>query len=255
MMDLEKRPNPSSWARLMDLALPILGHVFPTLDPAGQPTWTLGGGTAIALRIVHRVSDDVDLFVGATDLRLFTPTRNGSAARLSADMQFPGNYLKFLMKEGEIDFLPGPLMTEPGFTLERFRGTTIALQTSEEVILKKVRYRATTFKPRDIFDLAAVARTSGTLGASLMLETGDRLPTLLTAIQRHDAQSFGKAQINPLPGFESLMNTALAEATDYVNDLIDPPKGKKRPLRMPQQDSTQPQSKEPSALTHTDGST
>ena len=143
MIELQDRPNPSGWANLLSRTLPLLDHVFGQItSPAGAPSWTLGGGTAIALRIAHRVSDDIDIFVGATDLRAFIPMHNPCAAALAAGMQFPGNYLRFELADGEIDFLPGPLLSSPGFTWETFFGRPVALQTCEEVILKKVRYRA-----------------------------------------------------------------------------------------------------------------
>lgn len=46
----------------MQLALPALDHVFGRKDPDGDPDWTLGGGTAIAIALDHRVSFDVDVF-------------------------------------------------------------------------------------------------------------------------------------------------------------------------------------------------
>ena len=54
----------SRWRELLDLALPALDHVFGTrVDETARPAWTLGGGTAIAIRLDHRISHDVDLFV------------------------------------------------------------------------------------------------------------------------------------------------------------------------------------------------
>ena len=221
MTDLRDRPNPSRWSGLLARALPLVDHVYGGKDiDTDKAAWTLGGGTAIALRITHRISDDVDLFVDTMDLRAFIPMRNPHARGLSDDMQFPGNYLKFLLQDGEIDFLPGPLISNPGYTWETFGGRRVALQTSEEVILKKVRYRSGSFKARDAFDLAAVARLSEHLGTLLVDETGDMLPTLLTALGRHDGTTMAKANIRPLAGYENLASTAVAESTAFITDLI-----------------------------------
>jgi hypothetical protein len=55
---------------LLDRALPALDHALgPDPFARGRPSWSLGGGTAIALRIAHRLSDDIDLFVPTALLR------------------------------------------------------------------------------------------------------------------------------------------------------------------------------------------
>lgn len=220
MSELQDRPNPSDWAKLLARALPLLDHVFGApVDGSRAPLWTLGGGTAIALRIAHRVSDDIDIFVGATDLRAFVPKQNPHAEALAAGMQFPGNYLRYQLSEGEIDFLPGPLLSTPGFTWETFRGRPIALQTCEEVILKKVRYRAGSFKARDAFDLAAVSRVSPRIGKLLVEETGDRLDILMAALARLDAGTMGKANIRPLSGYEDHADEATEVARTFLTGL------------------------------------
>ena len=216
--DLARRDNPSSWAELFRLALPILDHVARGSEPVD---WSLGGGTAIALRIAHRVSDDIDIFVRGGDLRALTPFRNPASAALRASVQFPGHYLKLQLPIGEIDFLSGAMLTDPGFTRESFEGRDVALQTCEEVIARKVRYWAAAFKARDVFDLAAVARASTALHDTLWSEVADRLPVLLTAIERHGPDSFARANIRPMRGFEDLADVAVAEARALVLSLLD----------------------------------
>lgn len=45
------------YRNLLNLALPVLDHVFGALtDQNAKPPWTLGGGTAIALWIDHGIS-------------------------------------------------------------------------------------------------------------------------------------------------------------------------------------------------------
>ena len=130
---LELRPSQSNWASLLDLALPALDYVFQGLNFAehspGQPLWTLGGGTAMALRINHRASDDIDIFVAGTPLRLFAPANNPASKMISDRPDWPGHYLKFHCDNGEIDFLSAPLQTTPGYSVEVFRGRKIALET------------------------------------------------------------------------------------------------------------------------------
>ena len=143
-----------------------------------RPDWTLGGGTAIALRIAHRLSDDIDIFVPSKPLRAFTPTYNPGSRAISDRFQWPGHYLKFECEGGEVDFLSPHLQTDPGFTWERYRDRDVALETLEEVIVKKIRFRSARFTARDLFDLAAVARATPAIVNVLASEVADALPRL-----------------------------------------------------------------------------
>jgi hypothetical protein len=136
---LEDRFNPTVWATLLDAALPAIDAVYATEK---EKIWTLGGGTAIALRLAHRLSDDIDIFMPGIALKRFTPALNPSALAISSSFQWPGHYIKFETPRGEVDFLSPPLQTEPGYSIEQYKGRSIALETIEEVIVKKVRFRS-----------------------------------------------------------------------------------------------------------------
>jgi Nucleotidyl transferase AbiEii toxin, Type IV TA system len=219
---LEFRPNPSAWSQLLDIALPAIDYAFPPKTGDVQPKWTLGGGTAIALRIGHRISDDIDIFVSGIALKVFTPQRNPAARSISLQYEWPGHYLKFQRPEGEIDFLSSPLLTEPGYTLERFRDRTIALETNGEVIIKKIRYRSATFTDRDVFDLAAAARAEPALSNLLAKEVADVLPRLRTVIQAK-LQTYPatiRKNIRPTAAFLPLIETAASEALMLIDAAI-----------------------------------
>jgi hypothetical protein len=182
-MNGETHSRSSKWAELLDLALPALDYVFKNQPDTERPFWTLGGGTALALQIDHRVSNDIDIFVSGTKLKLFTPNSNPEAKKISPSYQWPGFYLKFELDFGEIDFLHSGLLTEPGFTWQTLNGRRIALETPEEVIIKKIRYRAEKFKLRDAFDLACTTMVRPGLEKVLVEETPDALPRLLGALR------------------------------------------------------------------------
>lgn len=70
--------TPHDWKDLLDTAAGIL-------DGAGiaPEEWSFGGGTALAFRLNHRVSNDVDIFLtDAQLLLLVTPRLNGDVAAM-----------------------------------------------------------------------------------------------------------------------------------------------------------------------------
>ena len=135
----------SQWEKLLNLALPVLSDL--------ETPWTLGGGTGLFLRLNHRVSYDIDIFL--EDPRgLKTIAGDPRTKRISNDWQFPGNYLKLIRQEGEIDFILAAAITENSFFAYDFKGTEIKVETPAEIIAKKIRYRGSNFTIRDTFDFA-----------------------------------------------------------------------------------------------------
>jgi len=82
---LEDRFNPTQWIFLLDKALPALDAVYAG---EGGKVWTLGEGTAMALRISHRLSDDIDIFVPGIELEKFVPTHNPDTMAISTRFQW-----------------------------------------------------------------------------------------------------------------------------------------------------------------------
>lgn len=221
---LEQRPNPTAWDELLQTALPALDHVFPhsSFDRSRRPDWTLGGRTAIALRIAHRLSDDINIFVPSQPLKAFTPNNNPGARAISDRFQWPGHDLRFECREGEIDFLSPQLQTAPGFTWERYRNREVALETLEEVIVKKIRYRSARFTARDVFDLAAVARAAPAIIEVLASEVADALPRLKAVIQASPRRKdLLRSELRPTKEFEDLVAVAHDSAIRIVDAAIE----------------------------------
>lgn len=211
------------WRELLDLALPALDHVFGSEADETKPApWTLGGGTAIALWIDHRVSYDVDLFVPSVPLKLFTPARNPAAALISPNFQWPGHYLKFERPEGEIDFLSPVLQTEPGYGWIDYGARRIPVETPEEVIVKKIRFRSARFTARDVFDLAAVANVRPGLAKLLAQEVSDALQRTSEALELQAARGTeALAQsIVPTPSSAGLVTDAFTIGRRVLEDAI-----------------------------------
>lgn len=210
--------RPTRWQELLRLALPALEHVFGPDLAASDPDWTLGGGTAIAIELDHRVSYDIDIFLQRGRLKAFTPADNPAARRISDRYQWPGHYLKYERPEGEIDFLSAVLQTDPGFAVREIDGHLVAVETAEEVIVKKIRYRSERFTARDVFDLAAVALARHDLAALLAREVPDALARLSESLRVIERRGPGalKSAIVPTPKSQSILDCAFEVSGDTV---------------------------------------
>jgi len=147
-----------SWRRLLKTALAILDDL--KAQGVGAPEIAMGGGTVLMMRMRHRLSRDIDLFMhDAQWLARLTPRLNDRIAAMVRDYSEQANSIKLVLPEGDIDFIVAGRVTEAAAaeTLD-FDGHTIMLEATEEILAKKLYYRAALLKPRDVFDLVAAAR-------------------------------------------------------------------------------------------------
>ena len=146
------------WKGLLKTALAILDD----LDAHGAraPEVAMGGGTVLMMRMRHRLSRDIDLFMhDAQWLARLTPRLNDRIAAMVRDYSEQANSIKLVLSEGDIDFIVAGRVTEAAAdeTLD-FGGHKIRLEATEEILAKKLYYRAALLKPRDVFDLVTASR-------------------------------------------------------------------------------------------------
>lgn len=155
--------RPSEWPALFDIAVQILRHAEAQIG--FTPSWSFGGGTALMLQIDHRESHDIDLFLDDPQLLPYlNPETQGIKLehRLDSYSVEGTSVLKLTYQEaGEIDFIVCGDITDQPTRKQDIRGCSVALETPAEIIAKKVYYRGWSFQPRDMFDLAAVAKQFG----------------------------------------------------------------------------------------------
>lgn len=147
-----------TWKGLLKTALAILDDI--DADGVGAPEVAMGGGAVLMMRMRHRLSRDIDLFMrDAQWLARLTPRLNDRIAAIVRDYSEQANSIKLVLPEGDIDFIVAGRVTEASAdeTLD-FGGHTIMLEATEEILAKKLYYRAGLLKPRDVFDLVAAAR-------------------------------------------------------------------------------------------------
>ena len=154
---------PAGPAELLEaVRKPLADHL------GGEPNILLGGGTALAARWAHRHSTDVDLFVDPADYRrLFQ-----NEARFTRDLSFhapearqldvePG-FLKIAFGDaGHVSVSSSPWLTADPRSGDTVRSSGIPVETTAEILARKLRYRMIhneRLVPRDLYDLAVARR-------------------------------------------------------------------------------------------------
>jgi predicted nucleotidyltransferase component of viral defense system len=143
------------WSTLWPHAMVLMSHLEKVTV---NPPWTFGGGTVLMLRYDHRFSKDIDLFVPHPQyLGYVNPRLGGPAEELTGEYEENAQFIKLQFAAGEIDVVVGAPLTEPNFEIADFDGRPIRVETSAEIIAKKMWHRGDQAKARDLFDLCAVA--------------------------------------------------------------------------------------------------
>ncbi len=140
----------------------LLRHAYTLIDEIAKhglsdPVWTFGGGTVLMLRHRHRVSKDIDIFVPDPQyLGFVSPRLSDVAESVTQDYVEGPGYIKLLRPEGEIDFVASPNLTAEPFEIWRLLGRQVRVETSAEIVAKKLWHRGDRATARDLFDLALV---------------------------------------------------------------------------------------------------
>lgn len=133
------------------------------MDHVGQITgervaWSLGGGTVLMMRLNHRASKDIDIFLPDRQLLGFVNPRISQAAQdLTESYEESAGHVKLYFSEGEIDFVVAEPLTRAPFEEARILDRNVVLERSGEIIAKKMWHRGHLATARDLFDLATVS--------------------------------------------------------------------------------------------------
>lgn len=217
--------HPSEWQRLFHIAVDLIDQLQENAGGYGFE-WSLGGGTAMMIQIGHRESHDIDIFLDDPQLLGFI---DPSRSRLRFDLapsDYQGDGLRFqkfaFENVGEIDFIVAGALTRTPFELREVERRAVRLETIPEIITKKVYYRGSEAKPRDIFDIAAAARSQ--LGAVVnalgdfpeqVARTKERLETL-----NPEFVSRAIAQLMIMPAYEASAADSLDAAIAVLGEAL-----------------------------------
>jgi hypothetical protein len=206
-----------AWERLFGHALSILDESVAAGAP--ESGWSFGGGTVLMRRYHHRVSRDIDIFVPDPQwLGYLTPRLNAKAESLVPEYVEQAGFIKLYFPEGEVDFVvSGPLTNNPT-TTETLFGRKIQVETSAEIIAKKIWYRAAEFTARDLFDFALVTNKEPevlTRIASILRARRDALLKRLVARDAVLREDFAALDVlNFSPSYDECVATVRQKAGD-----------------------------------------
>ena len=174
------------WETLFQRALTLIDSISAagaTLDH-----WSFGGGTVLMRRYRHRVSKDIDIFFPDPQyLGYLTPRLNTKAESLTDSYIEQAGSLKLIFPEGEIDFVASPSLTANPVVAEMLFGRDVQVETSAEIVAKKVWHRGPEFTARDIFDLAMVTEKEPKALQHIRTILRDRRDAVLGRIESQEA--------------------------------------------------------------------
>ncbi len=151
----------SRWENLLRAAFDLIDHA--NREHTIIDRWTLGGGTALMLRIDHRESYDIDLFVDDPQVLPYLRAAASETTFKIGEPAYGGDgatHLKLAFEGiGEIDVVVAASQTARPSERVELLERTVELETVAEVIAKKVRFRGSSLQPRDVFDIAAALET------------------------------------------------------------------------------------------------
>jgi predicted nucleotidyltransferase component of viral defense system len=212
-----------SWKAILASAVTI----FADLEDKGfgSPDVVMGGGTVLMFRFEHRLSKDIDFFMHDVQwLSLLTPRLNDSTAAMTTDYVEQPNSIKLVLPHGDIDFVVAQPVTEAkAIAAVEFMGRTFLLEPTEEILAKKLFYRAARFQPRDVFDLVAAADLDGQAAARAVAAAASRIDVVLRSLERMlllPAAELSR-QILPIGDFSRIIPTMIEKARRLLQDSRD----------------------------------
>lgn len=217
--------RPSEWRRLFRIAVDLIDQL--EANAGGYDVdWSFGGGTAMMIQIGHRESHDIDIFLDDPQLLGFiNPSRNTLHFEVvPSDYQGDGlRFQKFAFENlGEVDFIVAGTLTGTPFALREVEGHTVLLETIPEIIAKKVYFRGAEAKPRDIFDIAAAARTQLGAVVDALSAFPEQVGRTKERLERLNPEFVARAiaQLMIMPDYEASATDSLERALAVLDEAL-----------------------------------
>jgi hypothetical protein len=219
----------SNWHQLLDRALQGLAELKREGQPV--PNWVLGGGTALMIHADHRLSRDIDAFIDDPQYLAPLSPETTDVWKCSA-WDRAAHYLKLKYPEGEIDFIvTAPISSLPPIEkridltgIRKGSRPTIQLDPPTEIALKKLHYRATMLKPRDVFDISVIDAIDGDILIANLHEVAEKKDDLLRRLDsiNGDFLQAELAELSIRPAWEKHKKTCLETVRGIVGRIPKP---------------------------------
>lgn len=217
--------RPSEWERLFVIACDLLDQVH---EHAGDYEfgWSFGGGTAMMIQIGHRESHDVDIFIDDGQILGFLDPAKVDLHFKEKPADYGGDgarYQKFAFTDiGEIDFIASGHLTDTPFVTKQIEGRDVKLETIPEIIAKKVFHRGSEAKPRDVFDIAAAARSHRPEVVTALKGFPDHVSKTLERLDKLNPEFVSGAigQLMILPDFLDMAPESLGIAKSLLGEVL-----------------------------------
>lgn len=218
--------RPSEWRRLFRITVDLIDQLR---ENAGgyDFEWSFGGGTAMMIQIGHRESHDIDIFLDDPQLLGFI---DPSKSRLRFDLVVPTDYQgdglrfqKFAFENvGEIDFIVAGALTRTPFKMREVEGRAVQLETIPEIIAKKIYYRGSEAKPRDIFDIAAAARSQLEPMVNALRAFPDQVSRTRDRLEKLNPEFVARtiSQLMIMPDYEASATDSLDTALAVLDEVL-----------------------------------
>lgn len=193
-----------------------------------------GGGTALAgLYWNHRYSTDIDIFIYGENNRIeelkprLWNDKSKKAMKklgyLDGNVKFNGIYLEFeIKKDYKIQFLDVVQKTNNPFSKQKIWHHNINVESIEEIIAKKIFFRADKGNARDLFDIAVAFHKNPQI-LDLMDLPIKKIKLLLDTLDEiRNNEELNKEylyeikQMNPNVNYENLSKCSI----NYLYDII-----------------------------------
>lgn len=214
----------AQWRKLLAIACDLIDQV--NAERLIIDDWSLGGGTAMMLRIDHRDSRDIDIFLSDPQLLAYLdPSRRNfrfevDPAHYTTD---GAGFLKLAFRDmGEVDFIIGQALTDAPTSFKTIEGHPLQLETLAEVVAKKIFYRGSRIAPRDIFDLAAASTSNRPAIVAALAEFRPQVEKTLEKIELSDPLFVTDIimQLELRPMFRPLAGDAFGMAKDILRETL-----------------------------------
>jgi hypothetical protein len=179
------------------------------------------------LQIQHRVSYDIDIFLPDPQLLGFLDPDRNSFNFETQPTAYPGDgarFQRFVFKDlGEIDFIAAPPLTDAPSIETVVENQLVKLETIPEIIAKKIHFRGKSIQTRDLFDIAAAARTHSSKVRDALKSFPADVRSALAAVSALNSDYVEGAieELQIMPAFVDLAKDTLAVSKNFLLSVFD----------------------------------